>query len=133
MMVISSRSADLICTGVQDFSLHDTLSCGQCFRWEQTLPDTFTGVANGRVLTISQQGGTLVLKDCTAQEFDAFWRDYFDLSRDYAIIKETLGTDAALRRAIDFAPGLRVLRQPAWEALCSFIISQNNNVKRIKG
>ena len=29
--------------------------------------------------------------------------------------------------------GIRVLRQDRWEALCSFIISQNNNIKRIRG
>lgn len=132
-MVVSQRDRDVVCTGVADFSLGDTLMCGQCFRWEETAPGVFCGVVGQRRFTVMQDGDTLVLKDCTIQEFDSLWRDYFDLSRDYGAIKKALCTDPALKAAIGFAPGLRVLRQPPWEALCSFIISQNNNIGRIKG
>jgi len=38
-----------------------------------------------------------------------------------------------LRAATQFSPGIRVLRQDGWEALCTFILSQNNNISRIKG
>ena len=39
----------------------------------------------------------------------------------------------ALAQAAAFAPGIRILRQDPWEALCSFLISQNNHIPRIKG
>lgn len=38
-----------------------------------------------------------------------------------------------LKEAAKYAPGIRILRQEPYEALCTFIISQNNNIKRIKG
>ncbi len=127
------HGGDVRCVDVRDFSLRDTLLCGQCFRWEETEPDVFCGVVGDRTLTVLQQGETLVFKDCTLREFDAVLCDYFDLARDYAGIKAALSTDDTLKTAIGYAPGLRVLRQPPWETLCSFIISQNNNIKRIKG
>ncbi len=132
-MIVSEHGADVLCAGVRDFSLRDTLLCGQCFRWEETEPDVFFGIVGERTLTVLQRGDTLVFQDSTLPEFEAVFRSYFDLGRDYGAIKAALYTDAALKTAIDFAPGLRVLRQPPWEALCSFILSQNNNIKRIKG
>ncbi len=132
-MIVSPQGADIICTAVRDFSLRDTLLCGQCFRWNETAPNVFTGTVGDKTLTILQEGDTLLLKGCTMQDFDDVWRDYFDLARDYGAIKALMYTDPALQRAIDNAPGLRVLRQPPWETLCSFIISQNNNIGRIKG
>ena len=65
---------------------------------------------------------------------DPFWRAYFDLDRDYAAIREALSASSpVLAKAASFAPGIRILQQDQWEALCSFIISQNNNIPRIKG
>ena len=55
------------------------------------------------------------------------------MTTDYDAIRRTLSLDPTLAHAITFAPGIRILRQDPWEALCCFIISQNNNIKRIKG
>lgn len=55
------------------------------------------------------------------------------MTTDYDAIRRTLSLDPTLKHAITFAPGIRILRQDPWEALCCFIISQNNNIKRIKG
>ena len=41
--------------------------------------------------------------------------------------------DPILEQAAQYAPGIRILQQEPWEALCCFIISQNNNISRIKG
>jgi len=37
-----------------------------------------------------------------------------------------------MKKAIEHGCGIRILRQQPWEALVSFIISQNNNIPRIK-
>ncbi len=62
---------------------------------------------------------------------DAFSKNYFDDFRDYdALITSELDEKTCI--AISSLPGLRVLNQPAWEALLAFILSANNNVKRIR-
>lgn len=64
---------------------------------------------------------------------DPVLSDYFDLSLDYDAIKKDLShIDAHMAKACEYAPGIRILKQEPWEALCSFVISQNNNVKRIR-
>ena len=71
---------------------------------------------------------------CTETEFREIWYDYFDLGRDYSSIKECLSAnDEIMRKAIEYGGGIRILRQDLWETIVSFIISQNNNIPRIKG
>ena len=56
------------------------------------------------------------------------------MSLDYGKIRKQIsGIHPILSEAAEYAPGIRILRQEPWEALCTFIISQNNNIKRIKG
>lgn len=54
------------------------------------------------------------------------------MGNDYASIRESLCIDDYMKKASDFGMGIRILRQDKWEALCSFIISQCNNIPRIK-
>ena len=116
-----------------DFDLAQTLDCGQAFRWK-SLPDgSFLGVAGQKICQISRIGSDILLEGVSRSDFEGFWYDYFDLGRDYAAIRRRLAEDPVMARALAYAPGIRVLRQQPWEALASFIISQNNNIKRIKG
>ena len=113
------------------FDLAATLDCGQCFRWEQR-EGLWQGVAFGRELALRQVGDRLELF-CEAQDAP-LWAAYFDLERDYdAILGEAAERYPVLRQALAVAGGIRILRQEPWEALCSFIVSQNNNIKRIRG
>ncbi len=112
-----------------------TLDCGQAFRWRQRPEDPakWEGAAFGQVLTIKEEAGELVLS-CGPQELEQTWRRYFDLAEDYDAARRALaGVHPALGEAAAFAPGIRILRQEPWEALCSFILSQNNHIGRIKG
>lgn len=94
---------------------------------------SFSGIAIGKYCRISQEGDTISFFDITPEDFNALWRSYFDLDRDYGALKERLSQNPILAEAARFAPGIRILHQDHWEALCSFILSQNNNIKRIKG
>ncbi len=119
--------------GVTDFELKDTLLCGQCFRFKENANGTFFGVAFGRVITLSKSEDTLTLYT-NEEDFLNIWKSYFDLQLDYGKIKEELSTiHPTLKEAAKFAPGIRILKQEPFEALISFIISQNNNIKRISG
>lgn len=65
-------------------------------------------------------------------EDEAFWRDYFDLGRDYAALAPICARDEYLKKSYDELHGLHVLNQPVWDTLVTFIISANNNVARIR-
>lgn len=120
-----------------DFSLDETLDCGQAFRWEKaqnTDNVTYSGFYLNTPLTISEEGeGVFCLHDTDEQTFLSVWKNYFDLDTDYGEIKRRISADATMKSACEYAGGIRLLRQDPWEALCSFIISQNNNIPRIKG
>ncbi|MDD5952868.1 MAG: DNA-3-methyladenine glycosylase [Oscillospiraceae bacterium] len=118
------------------FDLEQTLFCGQCFRWHKRPDGTITGIAFGQSLTVSTdfQRDLLIFHNLTAERFNKVWAPYFDLFTDYDAIRARLcQDDPILTAAAAFAPGIRILRQEPWEALCSFIISQNNNIPRIQG
>lgn len=117
----------------RSFDLAETLDCGQAFRWEKKEDDLWHGIALDHELTAGQKGDEITL-NCSEEEFESFWKDYFDLSEDYRSIKKRLSEmSPVLREASSYAPGIRILKQDHWEAMCSFIISQNNNIPRIKG
>ncbi|WP_052446657.1 DNA-3-methyladenine glycosylase family protein [Candidatus Soleaferrea massiliensis] len=118
---------------VSDFDLDETLDCGQCFRFERLEDASYRGIVQNRAVHLSKDGDTLILYGVTKEEYEGFWRGYFDLDTDYAAIKRQLSEDERLRLACAYCPGMRVLRQDPWEVLISFIISQNNNIGRIKG
>ena len=111
-----------------DFDLAQTLDCGQCFRWEMLEDGSFSGIAFGKYCRVAQEGDTISFFDTTPEDFHTLWRPYFDLDRDYGALKERLSQDPILAEAARFAPGIRILHQDHWEALCSFILSQNNNI-----
>lgn len=128
---IEQRGGDVILTA-DCFSLDETLDCGQAFRFSK-VGEIWQGVVGGRLLKMSQSGREITFYDMTCGEFCADFYDYFTLGFDYASLQKRLCGDAVLRRAIAFAGGIRLLKQDKWETLCSFIISQNNNIPRIKG
>ncbi|MDD2956117.1 MAG: DNA glycosylase [Oscillospiraceae bacterium] len=116
-----------------DLSLEETLACGQCFRWKRLAPGVYEGAARGYVCRIAQAGDLFTVSGVEPRLWETVWAPYFDLDRDYAALKARFCAHPILAKAVDFAPGIRVLRQEPWEALCTFIISQNNNIGRITG
>ena len=113
------------------FNIKNTLENGQCFRWNLVDKDTYQGVAAGRALRLKQYGDG-VLFSCGDEDF-LYWRRYFDLDTDYAAIEGRFIHDSIIGDCVKAGTGMHILRQELWEVLISFIISQNNNIKRIKG
>lgn len=118
---------------IHELDLSQTLDCGQAFRWRLQEDGSYKGVAHGRLLHISRSGDEIILHNTSHEDYKSIWHSYFDLERDYALLKEKFSTDPVLCDAIGYADGIRVLRQEPWETLCTFIISANNNIPRIKG
>ena len=132
-MEIITKDNGVRVKGVKDLDLAQTLDCGQSFRWVEN-DGKFSGVAYGKKLDIYYDGDDLCLDNTTAEDFENIWKDYLDLELDYGKIRDEIsGLHPVLKEACAYAPGIRILRQEPWEALCTFIISQNNNIKRIKG
>ena len=121
----------------KDFNLDEPLDCGQAFRWKKIPSDflcTYEGCFFNNNLRISEiSKGVFVFHNVTEEEFLGKWADYFDLHTDYSQLKQIFSEDETLSKACEFAGGIRLLRQDSWECLISFIISQNNNIPRIKG
>ncbi len=118
--------------GCEDFSPREIFECGQAFRWEADEVGAYTGIAHGIPAKVWKEGGDV----CIMSEEGAYervWHEYFDMERDYKKLREEISRESALKEACDFGRGIRILRQEPWEALCSFIISQCNNIPRIKG
>jgi len=128
-MEIIYENNNMYIKGIDHFSLEQTLTCGQSFRWRRQ-GDGFAGVALGKAVYAQQNGSDVTIFG--VDKNDGFER-YFDLERDYGAIKQRYSGDEFLREGMAYAGGIRVLKQPTFETLISFIISANNNVKRIMG
>lgn len=136
VMKYEIKNSDIILTQ-NDFDLTQTLDCGQAFRWE-LLPNcdektiTYEGHFLNHYLKISQIENQFTFHDTSENDFLSIWQDYFDLGTDYSEYKKLLSKDDTLKKSIEYAGGIRLLKQDFWEMLISFIISQNNNIPRIK-
>lgn len=122
-----------------EYKLGKTMECGQCFRWERVTEskysEEYVGVAHGRLLSVASDGDELIIFNCTAEDYENIFGYYFAAEEDYdKIDAEILAScgNPALAEAQKCGRGIRILHQDAWESLCSFIISQNNNIPRIK-
>lgn len=114
-----------------DFDLRQTLECGQCFRWEEIAKSEYMVFASDNVCSAKWTGEKLILTSYFGSE--EFWKNYFDLDKNYGELKEELiGVNPELEEAISYGGGIRILNQDFFEVLISFIISQNNNIPRIK-
>ncbi|MDO5147129.1 MAG: DNA-3-methyladenine glycosylase [Eubacteriales bacterium] len=115
-----------------DFSVEQICDSGQCFRMEKVEENRYKVIAGDRHVKVWQKE-TLCRFDCSEEEFESFWKHYFDLETDYAYFKgQANPNDAYLVQAISFGGGIRILHQDLWEMIVSFLISQQNNIVRIR-
>lgn len=115
------------------FSLNETLDCGQAFRFSPIDDNVWQGVVGMRLLKMKQTDDGVLFFNMSIAEFEKDYIDYFTLDFDYKSLQNSLKNDETMKKAIEFASGIRLLKQDKWETICSFIISQNNNIPRIKG
>ncbi len=113
--------------GKEDFNPQHILECGQIFAYDKT-----------------DNGYEVLSKDCRAAiketEFGyeiitkntKYFEHFFDLKTDYGKIKKTLSKYDIMKRPVEFGYGIRILKNDLFETVVSFIISANNNIKRIQ-
>ena len=118
----------------ESFELKHIFDCGQCFRWNEQKDGSYTGVFKGNVLNVKKIDNKIIFKGIVKGNIKEVVEDYFDLNRNYEVIKLQLSKiDKYLKSSIEYGYGIRILNQDLWETIISFIISANNNIPRIKG
>ena len=132
----------------ENFSLEQIWQSGQCFRMRQTegvseefFREQITGRGEGRGYEIiaghryleAFSRGERCMLSCSKEEYEDFWKGYFDLENDYnSYISRVDPGDGYLLSAASLGWGIRILKQDLWETLVSFLISQQNNIVRIR-
>jgi N-glycosylase/DNA lyase len=111
----------------QTFSLEATLGCGQVFRWEK-VGGWWQGIVGSEIIRIRQSSRFLQYTGCSFRTLT----DYFQLDLDLDPILSSIGKDPLIAESITRCEGLRIIRQPAWECLASYICATYANIPGIK-
>ena len=126
--------------GLGHYSLKDTFECGQCFRYEvieekQGYAEYMTVVGELIIRVAQERPGELIFYGMSEEDFIRIAIPYFSLETDYEKIREDIvkrSDSEWLKKASECAKGIAILKQDPWETVFSFIISQNNNIPRIR-
>jgi N-glycosylase/DNA lyase len=110
-----------------DFDLAMTLNSGQVFHWEKT-GDGFVGTIGDKPVYLEQRGNSLLVSGSD----ERLIRTYFALDHPLSEICASFPNDSVMRAARDFCRGLRIIRQPKWECLATFICSSMKQVAHIR-
>ncbi|MBR4178132.1 MAG: 8-oxoguanine DNA glycosylase [Bacilli bacterium] len=117
---------------IGDIDIESILFSGACFRTIKENDGSITDILNDRVINIKRDGEYIYVTSSNNDNLEEIIKDYFDLNRDYnKIDKEIIKKDSNLKNMIDKCKNYRILNQDPFEMGISYIISQNNNVKRI--
>jgi len=114
-------------TTVIDFDLARTLDSGQVFHWENC-GEGFVGAIDEKPVYLEQRRGRLSFAGASAKMIE----QYFSLDHPLAEICRAFPRDPAMSAARDFCRGLRIIRQPRWECLATFITSSMKQVAHIR-
>lgn len=120
----------VILKDVKNFNIKQVFECGQCFRWKKSQIG-YVGVAFGKVIELEQNENDVIIHNSNKEDFENIWIKYFDLERDYSIVKENLADDEILGKSVEFGYGIRILNQEKFEIVISFIVSARNSIPSI--
>ena len=136
---VRNRDA-IVVTGIGEYSLKDTVECGQAFAFEAvTVADGYVEyivpIGEGLFTVGQEKRGELIFFDTSDEDFRDVIVPYFALGVDFSAIADRVAsgyTQEWFITAVNNARGIAILKQEPWETLFSFIVSQNNNIPRIK-
>ena len=128
-MIYKFENGKIIVTDKSQFNPEHILECGQVFRFGKD--------ENNNYFVMSKNHKATIIETDTNYEIICddvnYFINYFDLDTDYGKIKKDLSKFDLLKEPIKYGYGIRILKQNLFEMVISFIISANNNIKRIQG
>lgn len=126
--MISLQNNKIIITYDEQFNPKAIFECGQVFRYT-VRENNYTVYADQYAATIENHPDYYSITSNNAK----FFYKYFDLDTDYNLIIERIKNKPYMEESFEYGKGLRILKQDYFECIISFIISANNNIKRISG
>ena len=117
----------IVILNLEDFNAKQILDCGQIFRYSIEENVAVVHSKDKQAKIISEKDKIII----STPDVDYF-ENFFDLKTDYSLIKTQLRKDEFLTKAVEYGKGIRILNNDTYEMIISFIISANNNIKRIK-
>jgi N-glycosylase/DNA lyase len=147
----SSSCSSSIFLPIRDYDLAATLDSGQVFRWQPqrgrparvnrklqlageppALPDSWAGIIGKNVVRLTQQPDGIFSETAAPQANWDWLREFLQAEANLEQILKKFPDDEPMRRAVAACRGLRVLRQPPWECLASFILSSTKQIVQIR-
>jgi N-glycosylase/DNA lyase len=111
-----------------EINLRATLECGQVFHWRERPAGVWEGLIGERLAVVREDEGRLRI--LTGER--RLVRRYFSMDHDLVEIGAGFPRDPVMLAALEFCRGLRMIRQPAWECLATFITSSMKQVTHIR-
>ena len=127
-MIYEIKENTIIVNDKSQFNPEHILECGQVFRFGKDDQNNYFVISKNHKATIVEKKTTYEIYCDDVNYFI----NYFDLNTDYNKIKNSLAQNSVLKPMLNFGYGIRILRGDAFEMIVSYIISQNNNIKRIQ-
>lgn len=128
-MKVEKQKDKIIIEKSLDFDVKETLECGQVFSFIKKDENNYIVISRNKLAKINIDEKYITIN---TNDVDYFY-NYFDLDTDYSKIKERiLNINSTYSKYLKFGNGIRILKQDAFQTIISFIVSANNNIKRIK-
>lgn len=124
-MVIKKDNSSLVIKS-KHFLTDQIINSGQVFRYKRYKEGYL--LCSGKEIAYLRQDNDTVYIECSDANY---FYNYFDLDTDYGKIIEELQKYDFMKEALSVGGGIRILKQQKLETIFSFIISANNNIKRI--
>ena len=127
-MKYQTENQKIIVFDKNEFNPKHILECGQIFRYKNIKNNDYV------VYSLDKKAEIFERPDCyeIITNDVSYFENFFDLKNDYSVIKSKLKSNPTLKDAVEFGYGIRILNQSPIETIFSFIISANNNIKRIQ-
>lgn len=127
-MIYKVENNKILVLDKTQFNPEHILECGQVFRYGKNDDGNYFVISKSHKATIYERNSHYEIE---SDDTDYFI-NYFDLNTDYNIVKETLSQNKILCPMINYGYGIRILNADPVEMIISYVISQNNNIKRIQ-